>query len=233
MSSAGTRLQKVSADRFDRRRRPLAYLLHALNQPLTGLQCLLELALIGHRNPEEAMRTFEETLELTARIRLLVESVREISNLEESEPGLQERIFINDTVAEVVQELAPVAESRQLKLALESGGPLPVMANRQRVSTVVFRLLEAAVSVAEIGSYLRVVTREEHREAVIRLEWPEHATGDPFSRQELGLLLAEAGWRKMGAVVTGEHLGLDRSLEIRMPSALGQQEIAGLNGDAI
>jgi len=233
MSSAGTGLQMAPAAGLDRRRSPMAYLLHALNQPLTGLQCLLELALVGHRNPEDAMRTFEETLELTARIRLLVEAVREISDIEESAPGPRELVLIADMLADVAQELMPVAESRHLKLALESSGPLPVLANRQRLSTVVFRLLEAAVSVAEIGTHLRVVGKEENVEAVIRLEWPEHATGDPLCRQELGLLLAEAGWRKMGAIVNEDRAGLNRSLEIRMRLTADLREVAGMNGDAI
>jgi hypothetical protein len=38
-------------------RRPLAHLLHALNQPLTGLQCSLELAAADLRRPEEYDRT--------------------------------------------------------------------------------------------------------------------------------------------------------------------------------
>src|ERR1700683_4169073 len=68
-----------AASRFN----PLAVLLHELNQPLTGLQCSLELATVGSRTPEEYINTLHQGLDLVARMRLLVETVREITVIEQ------------------------------------------------------------------------------------------------------------------------------------------------------
>jgi len=60
-------------------------LLHALNQPLTGLQCSLELALVSPRPAEQYVRTLREGLELTGRMRVLVQAVRELADLDQEE----------------------------------------------------------------------------------------------------------------------------------------------------
>src|SRR5271155_2287298 len=57
------------------RRSPLGQLLHALNQPLTGLQCSMEVALAAPRTPEQYARGLREGLELTERMRTLVEAI--------------------------------------------------------------------------------------------------------------------------------------------------------------
>jgi hypothetical protein len=80
MSSAGVQLARSEAALNGRT--PLAHLLHALNQPLTGLQCSLELALVELRSPEEYARTVREALHLTGRMRVLVEALREIADSE-------------------------------------------------------------------------------------------------------------------------------------------------------
>src|ERR1700676_3753274 len=81
MSGAAPQLASPRATEIlPRGRSPLAHLLHALNQPLTGLQCSMELALSGPRRPEECVRTLREGLELTERMRILVEAIRELTD---------------------------------------------------------------------------------------------------------------------------------------------------------
>src|SRR5579863_8354522 len=64
-------------------RSPLQHLLHALNQPLTGLHCSLELALVGQRTPEQYVRALSEGLELAGRMSVLVGAIRELVETEE------------------------------------------------------------------------------------------------------------------------------------------------------
>ena len=45
------------------------------------------------------------------------------------------------------------------------------------------------------------------------------AARSPFSRPELGLLVAQAGWEAMGATWTSTRTGEDQNLVIRMPLA--------------
>jgi len=66
-------------------RSPLAQLLHALNQPLTGLQCSMEVALGRPRTNEEYVQGLRQGLELTGRMRALVQAIREVAEVEEAE----------------------------------------------------------------------------------------------------------------------------------------------------
>src|SRR5277367_1520624 len=84
MNATGSQLAPSAAHPEAKHRGALAYLLHALNQPLTGLQCSLELAVAGPRRPEQYVRTLQESLELTLRMRLLVEAIRELTDDQEA-----------------------------------------------------------------------------------------------------------------------------------------------------
>src|SRR5262249_4305269 len=64
--------------------RLFAQLLHALNQPVTGLQCSLELALAGPRTERRYVDCIEGGLELTERMRHLVMAIRELVDVEEA-----------------------------------------------------------------------------------------------------------------------------------------------------
>jgi hypothetical protein len=55
-------------------------LLHALNQPLTGLQCSMEVALASPRPIEYHVPRLREGLDLTERMRSLVDAIREVAD---------------------------------------------------------------------------------------------------------------------------------------------------------
>ena len=74
------KLEKMDA------RGPLAQLLHALNQPLTGLQCSMEVALASPRTVEQYAQGLREGLELTERMRALVEAIREVADVDAVTP---------------------------------------------------------------------------------------------------------------------------------------------------
>ncbi len=71
-------------------RSPLERLLHGLNQPLTGLQCSMEVALASPRSVEYYVERLRDGLALTERMRALVEAMREVVDVEaisDKEPG--------------------------------------------------------------------------------------------------------------------------------------------------
>ena len=107
-------------------RRPLEQLLHGLNQPLTGLQCSMEVALAGVRTPEQYVRGLREGLELTERMRALVEAIREVVEAgaeQEDKKEKRETIGLPALVQEAVDGLAPVAEEKSVRMTLESAAP--------------------------------------------------------------------------------------------------------------
>jgi hypothetical protein len=181
-------------------RSPLAHLLHALNQPLTGLQCSLELAVAGPRPNEQYVRTLREGLELTGRMRILVEAIREVA---EAPPDRKELdlLRLDELLRSTVSDLLPVAQAKGVRLSLENQSPLPLRADCGSLTTLLFRFLDSVLSLAGEGSDLRIVAAPDRDQASLVVSWhpgppPEHS---PFSRPEVGLLLARVGWERAGA----------------------------------
>jgi signal transduction histidine kinase len=194
-------------------RRPLAQLLHALNQPLTGLQCSMEVALACPRTVEQYVQGLREGLELTERMRALVEAIREVADVDAvdsgKEPG-RETTELRSLLNEIVGDLAPVAESKCLRLTLvSSDSDLMVRAKRPHLAALMFRLLESALSLAEWGSALRIEADRMLNQAPshvrIRIEWRAKVSRSAFSRSELGLLVVQAGLERVGAEWRREH----------------------------
>ena len=200
-------------------RTPLAHLLHALNQPLTGLQCSLELATVYPRPAAEYARTLHEALDLTSRMRLLVEALREISDAQSpchAEPG---GVLLNDLLAAQIEDLLPVADAVQVRLSRGTFSELRVRGNSSLLSKVLFRLLDSALSLARPKSDLLIVGTSEQMSALLRVGWscgpaPEFS---PFSRPELGLLIAQAGWQDAGGGWQQIRTANTQSCELRMP----------------
>jgi len=227
MSATGPQLAPQAAKEWARKQRsPLAQLLHALNQPLTGLECSLELAVASPRSPEHYLRTLRESLALTVRMRILVEAIRELTDVQEADPeanGLEKsEIFPLDALLrETADDLRPVAEARKVHLRIAVEVPLPVRASRRHLAEAMFRSLESALSMTREGGDFEVQTEREQGQAVIRLAWsgaspPEHS---PFSRPELGLLIARVGWERAGATWLLTQTGDRHTCVVRMPLA--------------
>jgi signal transduction histidine kinase len=178
----------------------MAHLLHALNQPLTGLQCSLELAVAGPRSAPDYVRTLREGLELTCRMRVLVEALRELAEAQLSSAEKLAVFHLDRLLSETADELQPVADENGIELQLATGVPLPVCADRDRLAGVLFRCLESALSLSAKQSNLQVAAAAEPSTACLTLGWTQETLPEysPFSRQELGLLVAQAGWEQAG-----------------------------------
>jgi len=201
VSGAGPKLAPLPKGGAPQGRSLLAHLLHALNQPLTGLQCSLEIAAAGPRRTESYLRALRDGLELTARMRLLVEALREVADIQSAEASNIEPVRLDELLESITSDLQPVAESKRVRLQLERTTPLAVPAQRGRLHTLLFRLLESALSLAKEGSALAITAAAEGAMASAMISWtqgsmPEHS---PYSRPELGLLIAQAAWEQLGA----------------------------------
>jgi hypothetical protein len=181
-------------------RSPLAQLLHALNQPLTGLQCSLELAAAAPRSPQQLRETMKEGLELTFRVRTLVEAIREV--VEEGHDSLDAKSLfeLNAVMDDVAEDLRVVAEQKGLSLTVNHEPELRVPSSGTAASQALFRVVESAIGLADSGSELRVSARREGKSVVLLICWrnPRRAPS-ALSRGEIGLLVAQAAWEKIGA----------------------------------
>lgn len=202
-------------------RSPLAHLLHALNQPLTGLQCSLELAAARPQPTEHYVRTLREGLELTQRMRILVEAIRELVDAQPPDSQEVEPFRFDELLHSTVEDLLPVAESNQVRLGLVNPGPLPVQADLRSLAPLLFRFLESALSLAAKETELGIAAASEPGHVCLAVSWdpgppPEHS---PFSRQELGLMIAQAGWERAGAQWTHIQAGMTQTCTVRLPLA--------------
>jgi signal transduction histidine kinase len=206
----------------------LAQLLHALNQPLTGLQCSLEVTLAAPRTNERYVKSLRDGLALTERMRALVQAVREI--VEINERGQSEAAEILDTtelgsvLREAVEELKPVAEEKQVQItwhgpSIPGNSACTAEMRRSAMAQGVFRLLESALALTARGAVLRIDFGSAADEGWILMEWQSSCEALPsaLSGPELGLLLAQAQFEKSGAEWERQRLDGGEMLKIRLP----------------
>jgi hypothetical protein len=177
-----------------------AQLLHGLNQPLTGLQCSLELALSGSHTAEQYLDCVRGGLELIERLRNLAAAMRELVEIEEAGAEAPEIVELRLVLRDTADELQPVAEAKGVRIALDCAS-LPATAGRRGLTGAIFRALESALSLAAPGSTLSIEASAQPSSASVRIGWSgEKATRShgEFSRPELGLMLAQAGLRRAG-----------------------------------
>ncbi len=202
-------------------RRPLAQLLHALNQPLTGLQCSMEVALAGPRTPQQYLQGLREGLELTGRMRELVHAIREVTDLQAEENEQWQTVEWQALLQEAVDDLNPVAVEKGIRIVLDCSAvsQLAVRVGQRRLATLLFQSLESVLSLAAPQTLLRVETEVGSAEtaAWLRIRWQAECPASAFSRPELGFLIAQAGWERMGADWRRERAENQESIAIRLP----------------
>jgi hypothetical protein len=190
----------------------------------------MEVALACPRTPEQYVHGLRDGLELTERMRALVEAIREVVDIEEerreerkeedSDPA--ETTELKPLLQQTVDDLAPVAESKNVSLALECSEASPaVRAGRRGLASAVFRILESALSLAARGTELRIETGSAAGGAWLRIRWQAGPTAFAFSRSELGLLVAQAGLERAGAEWQRERTENGETLTIRLAGAAG------------
>jgi signal transduction histidine kinase len=200
----------------------LPLLLHALNQPLTGLQCSLELAMAGPRRAEQYVTTLRDGLTLAARMRVLVEAMRGLSECQQEAPPVGEPVLLDALLRETLDDLRPVCESRNVLLSFSCDVRLPVRSAPAQAGELLFRLLESALSLSRAGSCFSVTAARVGDKAALTVSWqpgppPEFS---PFSRPELGLLIAQAGWERAGAECVNSQSGGTPACTLRLPLSL-------------
>jgi len=198
----------------------IADLLHAMNQPLTALQCSLELSASMQRTQEQYAATVRDALGLTERLRLLVEAMRELTLSRAPEPGDLETFRLSVLLHEVTEELLPIAEHKSIMMQVLGNTDFCICATRASIRTGLFQFVEAALCVAEANSELKILGIPEAEAGCVVFSWRpigglEHS---PFSKPELGLLLAQHGLEQAGAFVTVANHSRGQSCVLRFPS---------------
>lgn len=209
----------------------LAHLIHALNQPLTGLQCSMELALSGRRPAEYYIRTLEEGLKLVSRMRLLAEGLRELADIRFIERQAT-AVQLDEVLREVAGELGPVAEKKNVRLDVAIPAQLTIEASRSHCATIFFRLLDAVLGLSREGSKLEILAAGEQGAVRIRVSWlgTRALQDSEFPGPAIGVLISQAELEQMGAVWRQVRNGDSHCCEIQLPlkSMSGPADAGGL-----
>lgn len=131
-----------------------AEMFHSLSQPLTVVQCSLELSLANDSSPQEFRASVEAALENTQRVRQRLDVAREMINADD--PGdTSDAVSLELLLQRLAEELLPLAASQDCMLQV-SGRPLRVRTNPGKLERAFFYLLEFLLSASDSGGCIQV-----------------------------------------------------------------------------
>ena len=143
---------------------------HNLSQPLTALQCSLELSLFRDQTIDELRASVETALQNAECLRQRLLLLRELD--EANHPGdLSQPTDLSGLLGELREELLPLCESAGQTFELQSqGGGIRVHANKTKLMRGLFYLLEYLLRYSPPGSTLSLRLRlAEQRQAEISI----------------------------------------------------------------
>lgn len=157
---------------------------HELRTPIFAIQGFLETLLDGAIDDPKVNRTFlQKANKHTENLNNLLSDLIDISMIESHEMHLSFRYFkLNEFLESVLQELVPLAESKNLSLRLVPvREDLKVYGDKNRLKQAVVNLAENAIKYTDEGSI--EVSVEEEEEKSVRISVRD--TGIGISKRDL------------------------------------------------
>lgn len=147
----------------------ISELFHQLSQPLTTLNCCLEISLQEKRAPSRHRRDLGIALQQAETVARLVAQLRELVDAG-TPSGQREQSALDACLKEAVGDLLPVAQSLKVKLGLCCHGPLYVGIEASRLKHALFRLMEFALHGSRAGGEARITAEQVGKNAVLRMK---------------------------------------------------------------
>ncbi|HUZ46801.1 MAG TPA: HAMP domain-containing sensor histidine kinase [Terriglobia bacterium] len=140
----------------------LRSLIHKLSQPLTALHGSLEVALMGESKKGACRRVLEQSIEETDRMFETLATLREV--LEAEDPGDDfHPVRWRNLIAQVLEDLAPMARNKGLQLVLEPMADVYVKVNPPRVDAALHELFRQAIQRSARTGVIRIgLSSQEH-----------------------------------------------------------------------
>ncbi len=134
----------------------IAEIVHHLSQPLTALQCSLELSLFRDQTIDELRGSVEAALQNAECLRQRLRLLRELNQADD--PGdLSQPTDLPGLLRDLREELLPLFESAGQKFQLQvDRGPLPVRGNKAKLMRALFYFLEYLFRYSARGTTLAV-----------------------------------------------------------------------------
>ncbi len=205
---ANTRLQELDQQKSEF----LSIATHQLRGPLAGIRGHLSLIIDGSYGKVPA-RTQEVIKKVLASSGLLAQTINDFLNVSRIEQGSMQyemkNFELNSLVANIQEELVPLAKKRKLELSFtdECKGKCFVSADYGKLSHIFFNLIDNAIKYTEKG-WVKIRTTVDTKKQVVRTEVSDSGIG--LSQKEISGLF-EKFVRASGASsvnVNGTGLGL-------------------------
>ena len=175
------RLQRAS----ESQRRFVDYAAHEMKTPLTVIQGHLEVALQRSRSAEEYRDVLVSNLEQVQRLIVLTRSLLTLARFAGDRPPVDlAPLVLEPLLRELIEDLAPVAEDRRIRLVLEQEPVRPVLGDAERLKQVFINLLDNALRYTDSGG--TVTMRLSGSQDVVRVAVQD--TGQGIAQEHLPLL---------------------------------------------
>ena len=141
---------------FDRQARFTADASHELRTPLAIIRSQAELALLRERSPEDYKTALESCHNSAVRMSDLVDRLLALARADAGWPGLvREPLAFDRLVADVVEQLRPLAEKKELSLKARVK-PARVLGDASVLTQLVTNLISNAMTYNKPGGKIRV-----------------------------------------------------------------------------
>jgi two-component system OmpR family sensor kinase len=162
-------------------RRFVADASHELRTPLTSLEGLSEMLLIGaDRGDSSAVQRMARSMhgELRRMARLVADLLM-LSRLDSAAPMSFAMVDAGELLNDVAEQMAPLAEARQIHLEVVYNTRVTVRADPDRLKQVILNLVDNALRYTPAGGEVRLAATEDLVAHVARLEVKDNGPGIP------------------------------------------------------
>lgn len=144
---------------------------HELRTPLAALRGSAEVALSQKRSTDELRQTLEEGISQYERLQRVAEDLLLLTRLDAGEVVMRrEAVVLCDSVADVVDLYAPLAEEKGLSLGIESCDKAVVQGDDGRLRQVVGNLLDNSIKYTPPSGRISVSVAKAHGNARIQVK---------------------------------------------------------------
>ena len=174
-------------DSFRKEKEITVNISHELMTPISVMRSKLENILIQKETGEETEIKIEESLKTLQRLQRLVNSLPMIARIESRQYLLEETVEVSDLLAEITDELRPVAEDKkvELKEELNDKGSF-AKANRSLLFSMFYNVINNAVK--NTGQGGRITVGSDQGSGGLRVKISD--TGRGMTRDQLDKLFS-------------------------------------------
>ncbi len=160
---------------------------HELRTPIASIAAAAETLAEGGTDEADTAQLLDLIRRQSERMRELIDDLMDLAQIESGAVELRkEELSLTELVREVARDLASAAASREIRIAVDANGDIPVAADRRRLGQIIRNLLDNAVKFSREGATVRVYAGRDGGRRVLfdrrrRARNPARRTGEDLS----------------------------------------------------